>query len=715
MAEYDLEKEANEQLPDDDEKEPAIVYDENDANLVDAFAATREGKKALREIAMKVCDNVDEAHDATTEYRKQQSADDCIFRGDLPKKDFPYKDAANMHIPSMLENLTRIGFRLFAEAFPDWNNVCGVAALGPDSEEIAQLIALHSNWQLRQQIPDFKREVFRGLMMFVSHGDVPCHSWYYTDQRRNRHQFLTADEFVSPYNYTDTSIDYSNSPYICRFLPKQKHELEQMKGFWFGVDDVIEHRTPSWDDEPSKEMMQAAAEGKGVETTDSSAPYELYWYEGWLKLPNQDRERFCKVILDPVTKGILELSILEFPNWQDQQRFDAQMQELNDYRSQKSFYDQQIAQQQEAMQGLQGQIDQAAPGMTPDQLSIADSQMQEAQQLQVSVEPPVPPAWVKDPEDPLEMPEEPRKDPVHLFTHFVLIEPLVGNLGLGYGTIQADLNRAANTTFNQAVDGATVANCGALLMSDRIRFAEKGNVEIRPGAIIRVTGTAGDDLKQNIMPLEFKGANPQLFDITDKVVQWGQSSAQAPSVLSGDPGKSGETFRGIAARIEQATKQMSVIGRKFIDGLEQVLKNNAFLNSIHLADEEIFHVAVSQGQRQQLQEMKIGRKLYERNYLFEIRADLRFVTQSQRIEEADELFNILKSSPPQVAQNPAMIYQVMAGMFRARGREDLVTALGPPPPNPTMPMPPMMPTPPQGTPGGGGAPNRPQIPGPKPV
>jgi hypothetical protein len=295
-----------------------------------------------------------------------------------------------------------------------------------------------------------------------------------------------------------------------------------------------------------------------------------------------------------------------------------------------------------------------------------------------------------------------RKDPVHLFTHFVLIEPIVGNLGLGYGTIQADLNRGANTAFNQAIDAATMGNCGAILMSDRIRFAEKGNTEIRPGAIIRLTGTAGDDLKENIMPLKFDGANPQMFDITDKIVQYGQSSMQAPSVLSGDPGKSGETYRGIAARIEQATKQMSVLGRKFIDGVEWVLKHNAFLNSIHLADEEIFHVAVDQGQKAQLEEKKIGRRLYERNYLFEIRADLRFVTQSQRIQEADELFEIFKAAPMPVQMNTTFLWEIMAGMLRARGREELVQTLGPRPPDPQMPM---MPPMPQAPPMPGGPPN----------
>jgi hypothetical protein len=244
-----------------------------------------------------------------------------------------------------------------------------------------------------------------------------------------------------------------------------------------------------------------------------------------------------------------------------------------------------------------------------------------------------------------------------------------------------------------------MGNCRALIMSDRIRFAEKSDTEIRPGAILRVTGTAGEDLKENIMPLNFDGANPQMFEITDKIYQYAQSSMQAPSVLSGDPGKSGETFRGIAARIEQATKQTSVSTRKFGDGLEWVLKANAFLNSIHMNDEELFHVAMEKGQQAPSGEK--GGRAVRANYHFEIRADLRFVTQSQRIQEADELLHIISTIPP-LQGNLSLLWQIMAGVFRSRGRDDLVAFLGPAPPPPPLitgeppPAPPPMPMGPPG-------------------
>jgi len=49
-------------------------------------------------------------------------------------KDFPYKDAANVHVPIMLENITRVWLRMDGELFGDKSNVFGVSSLGPQDD-----------------------------------------------------------------------------------------------------------------------------------------------------------------------------------------------------------------------------------------------------------------------------------------------------------------------------------------------------------------------------------------------------------------------------------------------------------------------------------------------------------------------------------------------------------------------------------------------------
>jgi hypothetical protein len=693
-----------------EEERAEVDYDEDAANLVAAFLETPEGKEALKEISQTVRDNYDEGYAATEELREREAKNWSIFCGVLPEKDFPYENAANCNVPVMFEATMRIMFRAFTELFPDWDNICGVRSLGPGGEEEAALVTLHTNWQLRSQILDFRRQMFKGMLQFWINGDPTCHSWYDPGRRMNRHEFLSREEFVVPYTAVSTMPDWSDVPYKIKVLHRQKHEIEAMRGIWEDIEAVIEDREPSWNDEPTSHNAEEAAEESGVELTEGSAPYKLLWYEGYLDLPGQDRQRYCKVIVDYAKGAVLELSIHEYPNWQDVARYDAQVRELQDFRAQQEFH----ASQQMMAEAAPVAMQTSEPMEVP---PLPEAPVMTAPELPgmppppepipiPPPPPPVPPSWMRDENDPAETPEPARKDPVHLFVHIPLIEPLVGNIGIGYGNMEADFNRAANTTLNQTVDAATMANCGILFVCDIVEMPPQ--LTMMPGKIHKVGGVSPGELKDALVPYTPKGADPALINVTEKMYEFGQRAMQAPDAMSGEEGKSGEPFRGLMARIEQATKQLSAPTRRFADGLEWILKNHAFLNSVHLNEEEIFHVAESKDPEVALMAKKIGRRAYERNYHYEIRSDLRFVTQSQRIGEADELLKMGQAFP-QLSTNPAIMWALLAGAFKARGRDDLVALLGPKPPPPAVPMAPPAPPRPIGPPGMPGMPGMPKV------
>lgn len=682
-----------------DEALPApFEYDEEEPNLADAFLAHPDGEEALKVISAKVRKDFEEAWASTEEYRERKKKDWLIFTGNLPPKEFPHKNSANCHVPIMIENTTRNVFRAYAELFGDWDNVFGVAAIGPNDENMAQVLTLHGNWQIRQQIPDFKRQQMKGMLGFFSVGDVTCHSFWDPVREQNRHEMLSCDEFVVPYTYTSMMPDYSDVPYRIRVLHLYPHEIEARKESWSGVDRILEGPKPTFDTEPEQPGAQAAAKDEGIEPSevDAAAPYSVLWYEGWLELPSQDGRRFCRVMCDKDSDKVFELAFHEHPDWQDVQRHETQAQELADFRNQSQGFAQAVSEQSLQMQQLEQSIAAAqAQGMDTSQ---SEAQLAQARQMQGQQQPPAPPHWMQDPQDPEEQPRPVKKVPIQLFAHGVCIEPLFGNLGIGYGRMQADFNRAANTALSQFIDSATLSNVWSMLVADGVELPNN-ELAIEPGKIIRVSGSIGDDLRKSIIELKPSPGNPQLVELVKEMREFGQTSMQSPSVLSGDPGKSGETFRGIAARIEQATKQLSVSTRKYGDFLEQVLKNNALLNSVYLRDEEFFHIALQAGssfwnmttsqqapqgatpgqeQGQTLGQFAIGRKMYERNYHVEIRSDLRFVTQSQKVQEADELV-AMGLKIPMLLQNPIYQYHAARKALMARGQNEMVAALGPPP------------------------------------
>jgi hypothetical protein len=437
----------------------------------------------------------------------------------------------------------------------------------------------------------------------------------------------------------------------------------------------------------------------GIEKEDEyDAPYKIIQYEGWLELPTFDQPRYCQVIWDYVSMRPLCLRVHEEPYWKDKLRYDQQAKELEMYNAALSEWQGEEAELAEQQQAIEQSV---MAGET----SFTTYEAAQANAPRLHRPPPPPPSWAHVGEDGRPgMPEAPKRVPLHLFAHGVCIEPLVGTLGLGYGRMQADYTRAANTLWGQFIDAATLANCGMIVTSPTVEF--DGGFRVGPGKHLKARGMTGMDVSQNIMQLKLGSANQQLSEAAQQWYEYGQSVAQAPDVLSGESGKSGEPFKALQMRIDQAIKQISVPARKICNVLEQVLRNNAYLNSVFLPEEEMVQLLNHLAGR--YQPTVIRREMYDRNYRVQIRADLRFSSQSQRIAEADEL--VSASAPngpiPELAANPRFRYEAIKRSLEARNRHDLAQLLGKPPdpPETFVPPPPPMAMGPNGQPIPVGAP-----------
>lgn len=707
MAEYDDQPEVDDtdapedtySVDDNHEGEPqeeVFAYDEDSLNLAIDFDAHPEGKKCLKKLGNKIVDEFDSDWESCTQWRQRIADDWQLFAGDLPEKDFPYKDAANVHVPIALENITRVVFRAFGELFADKSNVFGVSSLGPSDDEQAALLSMHGNWQLRNEIPDFYRQMCRALLNFFFVGDLTGHSYYDEIRKQNRHEVLSAEEFVIPYSFKTTMPDYSDVPHMTKVMMRYRHEIEAMRGIWFDVDAVLkEGLEASFDSDPDMTLTQAASQTAGVEApdSDSEAPRKVLWYEGWVDLPNQEKQRFIKAIVDYETRHVFALTIHEEAPWQEQAKYKRQVDELAKFRNQQAMFQQALAEHDSQL----AQIGQATAdgSMGPEQAMQTISGMQ-----QMAPQPPVAPAWLENPDDPEAAPRRPDKRPIHLFTHAVCLEPSGGSLGLGYGRGQADHNRAADTAMSQFTDSATLANCKTLIAAGTVEW--EGGFQLKPGAINRASGMSPSELKDGLIPFAFADANPALLEVVKNAQDSAESSIQGPAVLSGESGKSGETARGISARIEQATKQLSVVTGKFVsEFLITILRNNAYLNSIFLPEEELFQMEANLIPTGLVPPFKIGRELYARNYQVEIRADLRFATQAQRVGEADDSLKLIMSVP-QMQQNIALVWAAVKKCLEARGQRDMIPLLGPAPPIPQTPL--GLPLPPPPMPPGMGPP-----------
>jgi len=728
------------EVPVEEEQDAPLEIDDESPNLVADFKGSEEGRSVLKDIADQVCEDFDEAYESSEEYRQKVADNYKLYSGHLPPKRKPFEHCSNIHIPIMLEGVSRLESRTYAEVFLTGDAFVSAEPVEPG--EIAALesamVSKHTDWQFTEKTIDFRRQMQRAVHYFYNVGDCTVHSYYDDIRRCNRHEALSCDDFYTPYSHVSTMPDYSDVPYKIKLLRYRKNDLLQMKasGTWENVDKIIERDASAEDDEPESKLRESIAETQGIIAPDKSernGVYKLYWYEGSFAFPGSDVPRPITAIVDSETRTVARLFIREEVDWQDQIRWERQtreregyLQSLGDFQAQMEEY--QLASQQYEQYAAERQatVDLISQSLSPEEQTAIDMGMQadDPGPPQAPQEP-VPPGWLSPMDDGFggvtyPEPEPPRKVPMEMFAHAICMENMLGTLGLSPGQMYADMNRAANNAYNQMSDQATLANTGTYLASDLIDF-EAGDFEIGPGVVNRLSGISPEQVAAAVVPLKPPQANPQLGEIVERIYGWSQTAFGATAALSGESGKSGETYRGFSSRVEQALKQLSVSGKKFVEGVEQVAKNNAKLNAMFLPDEEL--VYVSGGLQGGMEQIRVTRKMYQRSYKFRIRADMRFASQQQRIAEADQLLALPGVVPP-LQGNLSYWYAAVEQKLKAQGSQKMVQTLGPRPPDPQTPLgvppppppgmvPPGAPGQPPGPPQQGGMPQPEGIPGPK--
>lgn len=661
-------------------EEEELVINEDSLNIVADLEGSDAGQKWLKKILDEIHDEFMRAWDKNQVYREKVAEGWRVLMCDLPPKSKPFENCANAAIPLALQNIVRLTNKMTTEVFGDWADPFNFIPTSPQSEAIAPIVTQHSNWQIRCRIPGYRRQMKRAILIFASAGDVVSHSYYDPVTRQNCHEILTCDDFVTPYSHVSVNPDFSDSPWVARRFPFHKHRLKAMakRAGWTNVEKVIEYDAPEYGNASAETTLRdSVAEFLGEDPFgQKQGEYEIIHYEGWLELPGVDGERYCQVIFDLCSKLPLKFTVHMRAPYHERVRYQLQMQELQGFQ-QASEQHQMLTQQKEMqVQQLLGQA-QSLPQDSPD-VGTFVQQAQQAQQ-QPLPPPPVPPTWMADGAT---GPEPPRKEPILMFAHGVCLEPLLGNLGVGLGRIDGQLNIATNTVWSMFLDASALGNGKTFITSSNVDF--QGPFKIGPGVINKAKNIMPSDLANAFLPLEFGAANPQLIDAADRFMQFGEQAANTPDIMSGAEGKSGETARGVQARIEQTNAMIRVPTMSFADFAIQVMKNNCKLNAVFCDEEEIFYVNRYNEDLQVAgaQLVKAARAFYDNEYEIELVSDLQFRSRSQKVQEADEIVQ-LPNAMPDLAFNYAFKYHALKQALEARGfRKMARTLLGPPPPLP---------------------------------
>lgn len=661
-----------------------FVFDEESRNLVPDFEAHPEAKMFLKKLVQDCYEEFKQSWDKNKNYREKTALSWKLLYCDLPPKQMPFEGCANAAIPLMLQNVVRYTNKIQQEVFGDWSAPFNFIPTNPNAELIAPIVSEHSNWQVRNRITGFDRQMARAVLVFAVAGDVVCHSYYDEVTKRNVHEILTCDDFVTPYTHVSVAPDFSDVPWVARRLPMFKTKLKQMRKKWSNVEEVIKHEAPEYGDTQAEtEVRQSIAEHLGEDPFgQKKGEYEIIHYEGWLKLLGMEEERYCQLIFDMTTLAPLKLTIHESADYAERYRFKYQQQEAQEYAMAMQQYQAQYQERQMQVDALLASA-VAAPVGHPMGHQMGD--MARATLQQPPSPPPVKPSWAEESEDPMVMPQPAplRKTPIYMFSHGVCLEPILGNIGIGIGRIDAQLNLATNTIWSQSLDAATLGNGKTFITAGNIDF--KAPFKVGPGQINKAKNVMPSDLQNAFITLDFGGANPQLMAMANSLMVFGEQASSTPDVMSGAAGKSGETARGIQARIDQMNSMFAVPTQRFAKFVIQIMKNNCKLNRVWMGDEEIFYVnKFNEDMEMGGSEMiKAAREFYDNEFEIELTAGLQFKSSAQKMSEADEILQ-LPNAMPELQMNFAFKYAAMKQSLEARGMRKMARKLlGPPPPLPT--------------------------------
>lgn len=649
-------------------------------NMVPLLEETTEGKTFLKKLVQECRDEFMIAWDKNEAYREKCAEAWRVLFCDLPPKSKPFEHCANAAIPLALQNIVRLTNKMTTEVFGDWSEIFNFTPLSPQAEPLAPIVSQHCNWQLRARMPGYRRQMKRAILIFAVGGDVAAHSYYDPITKTICHETLSCDDYVVPYTHVSVNPDFSDVPWIARRYPYQKHRLRAMKkqAGWVNVDKVISYDPPSQGMEKAEPTLRnTVAEFLGEDPFGQKAgEYEIIQYEGWMELPGVEHELYCQLIFDLCSDVPLKLSVHMRAPYHERIRFETQTAELQQFQQSTMQYQTAVQQREQQMSVMQ-----QALGAIPQDSPAVGAGVEQLHQLnaQPLPPPPVPPSWMADGKV---EPEPPMQEPIRMFSHGVCLEPMVGNLGIGLGRIDGQLNIAANTVWSMFLDASALGNGKTFITSSNVDF--QGPFRIGPGVINKAKNVMPSDLANAFLPLEFGAANPQLIEAADRFMMFGEQAANTPDIMSGAEGKSGETARGQQARIEQMNAMLRVPTMAFGDFAIQVMKNHAKLNAVFASEEEMFYVNRYNDDLQVsgAQMVKVARSMYDSEYDIELVSDLQFRSRAQRVQEADEIVQ-LPNAMPELQFNYALKYYAIRESLKARGFHKVArTLLGPPPPLP---------------------------------
>jgi hypothetical protein len=268
-------------------------------------------------------------------------------------------------------------------------------------------------------------------------------------------------------------------------------------------------------------------------------------------------------------------------------------------------------------------------------------------------------------------PDDPLKRKTNYFVQFKFL-PGTGFYGFGLIHMIGGLTRTATAALRQLLDAGTLANLPSGFKSRGIRVRDDAQ-PLQPGEF-RDVDAPGGNIKDQFMPLPFKGPDATLLQLMGIVVNAGQRFAAIADMQVGDMNQQAAVGTTVAL-LERGSRVMSAIHKRMYVGLKQEFKLLAEVFKTYLPPVYPYDVP---GARREIKVQDFD----DRVDILPV-ADPNIFSQTQRISMAQSQLQLAQSNPK--IHN---LYQAYRSMYDALGVKNVNAIL--PPPAPPMPMDPAL-------------------------
>ena len=261
--------------------------------------------------------------------------------------------------------------------------------------------------------------------------------------------------------------------------------------------------------------------------------------------------------------------------------------------------------------------------------------------------------------------DDPLKEKIKYFVQFKFL-PGTGFYGFGLIHMIGGLTRTATAALRQLLDAGTLANLPAGFKTRGIRIRDDAQ-PLQPGEF-RDVDAPGGNIKDQFMPLPFKGPDQTLLQLMGVVVQGAQRFASIADAQVGDMNQAAAVGTTVAL-LERGSRVMSAIHKRLYVGLKQEFKLLAEVFKTYLPPEYPYDVP---GASRNVKVTDFDDKVD----ILPV-ADPNIFSQTQRISMAQTQLQLAQSNP-QIHD----LYQAYRSMYHAIGVKN-INAILPQPAQPT--------------------------------